>query len=111
MEASMVLRDVSRSWGRNRRRLVRDRNGRLLGSTRIVLSAIQVRAVERMFRTGRSLEAIADAIGVCRNTIQRILRDQLQHVPRRKRSWMDVQRREDPSPDELRQQMADIRGS
>jgi hypothetical protein len=107
----MVRRDVSRSGVRNGRRLMRDRSGRLLGSTRIVLSAIQVRAVERMFRTGRSLEAIADAIGVCRNTIQRILRDQLQHVPRRKRSWMDTARREDPSPDELRQQMADLRGS
>ncbi len=107
----MVRRDVSRSGVRNGRRLMRDRSGRLLGSTRIVLSAIQVRAVERMFRTGRSLEAIADTIGVCRNTIQRILRDQLQHVPRRKRSWMDTARREDPSPDELRQQMADLRGS
>lgn len=107
----MVRRDVSRSGVRNGRRLMRDRSGRLLGSTRIVLSAIQIRAVERMFRAGRSLEAIADAIGVCRNTIQRILRDQLQHVPRRKRSWMDTARREDPSPDELRQQMADLRGS
>ena len=64
MEARMVRRDVSRSGVRNGRRLMRDRSGRLLGSTRIVLSAIQVRAVERMFRTGRSLEAIADTIGV-----------------------------------------------
>lgn len=105
----MMRRDVSRNWGRNRRRLMRDRSGRLLGSTRIVLSDIQVRAVERMVRTGESLEAIADAIGVCRNTIQRILREQLQHVPRRKRSWMDIARREDPTPDELRQQMAELR--
>jgi len=105
----MVRRDVSRCWGRNGRRLMRDRSGRLLGSTRMILAGCHVRAVERLFRMGKSLDAIADAIGVSRNTLQRRLRDQLAHVPRRKRSWMDTVRREDPSPDELRQQMADLR--
>lgn len=107
----MMRRDVSRNWGRNRRRLMRDRSGRLLGSTRIVLSDIQVRAVERMIRTGESLDAIAEAVGVSRNTLQRRLHDQLSHIQRRRKSWMDVARRADPTPGELQQQMADLRGS
>lgn len=106
----MSPRDVARSWSRNRRHLLRDRHGRLRGSTKHLLTDLEVAAVERLMRAGASLEAIASAIGVSRNTLQRRLRDQMTHVARRKRSWMDVQRRTDPPPDELRRRLEGLRG-
>ena len=105
----MQHRDASRSWNRNGRRLMRDRLGRLMGSTRMVLADSQILAVKRLFRMGKSLDEIADAIGVSRNTLQRRLADQLAHLPRRRKSWMDVSRRDDPSPEELLQEMAKLR--
>lgn len=95
----MVRRDVSRSGVRNGRRLMRDRSGRLLGSTRIVLSAIQVRAVERAWRKGESVESVADMAGVSINTLYAILARQLTHIRRRGRGRFV--RRETTPPTEL----------
>jgi hypothetical protein len=81
----MKQRDVSRSWSRNRRHLVRDRFGRLAGSTRIVLTAIQVRAVERAWRRGDSVESIADMVRVSKNTLYAIVTRQLGHLRMRGR--------------------------
>jgi len=88
---------------------VRDRLGRIVDSKPLALTAVQAKAVERLMRAGRSLQDIADAIGVSRNTLQRRLRDQLAYIPRRGRAWMDVTRRKDPSQEELRQQLAGLR--
>ncbi len=81
----MKQRDVSRSWSRNRRHIVRDRFGRLAGSTRIVLTAIQVRAVERAWRRGDSVESIADMVSVSKNTLYAIVTRQLGHLRMRGR--------------------------
>jgi DNA-binding NarL/FixJ family response regulator len=105
----MQQRDVSRNWSRNRRNLIRDRKGRILTSTRLVLTATQERTVQRLLQTGKSLEAIAEAIGVSRNTLQRRLRDQLSHLPRRGRAWMDVACRPSPTDEELRVEIERMR--
>lgn len=105
----MQQRDVARNWSRNRRNLVRDSKGRIVTSTRLVLTPNQERAVARLLRRGKSLEAIADAIGVSRNTLQRRLRDQLCHLPRRGKCWMDVSRRPTPSAGELPQERQEAR--
>lgn len=105
----MTSRDCARKWNRNGRRLMRDRSGRLMGSTRFVLTAIQVRAVERLWRTGVSVEAIATEIRVPLRTLYRRLADQLSHLERRGRSRMDCRRRDDPTPEQISEIASQIR--
>jgi transposase-like protein len=105
-----MQRDVSRNCNR-RHLVVRGVNGRLMGLRKIMLTDRQAKAVERLLRKGSSLESIAEAIGVCRNTLQRLLRDHLPHVPRRGRACMDVRRRDDPTPEEMQSRLGSLRES
>lgn len=87
--------------------LTRDRHGRLRGSLKIVLSDLQVRAVERLTRAGENLDEIALAIGVSRTTLFRRL-NELPQIPRRGRGC-HARRRFTVTPDELRQRVEELR--
>lgn len=104
----MQQRDVARRWSRSRR-LIRDSRGRILGEQRIVLSAIQVRTVERLMRDGTSMEGIADSVGVSYRTLHRILNRDLVHVPRRGRGCKDTTRRSDPTDAEMLRELEKLR--
>lgn len=104
----MQQRDVSRNWSRSKR-LIRDNRGRIRGEQRIVLTAIQVRTVERLMREGTAMEGIADAIGVSYTTLYRILARDLSHVPRRGRGCKDKSRRADPTNEEIMREIEKLR--
>lgn len=104
----MQQRDVARRWSRSRR-LIRDSRGRIVGEQRIVLTAIQVRTVERLMRGGTSMEGIADAVGVSYRTLYRLLVRDLSHVPRRGRGCQDKTRRSDPTDAEILREIEKLR--
>jgi hypothetical protein len=105
----MSHRDVSRSWNRNRLRLLRDRHGRLRGSTRITLTAIEQRAVERSWRAGDSVDSIAIMVGVSKNTLYRIVLTTMPHLRMRGRGKVIRPYVPPPREDEIIAAVGEIR--
>ena len=103
----MTRRDASRGW--SGRQLGRDGLGRLTGSTPIVLTDIQVRAVRRAWRRGDSIEAIADMVAVSKNTLYAIVLRQIRTLRMRGRGRFLREPSRVPTESEIRQAAAAMR--
>jgi hypothetical protein len=79
----------------------RDRQGRLAGALKTLLTREQERAVRRAWRAGKTQAEIAADLGVGQDLLRARLRDQLADLPRPGRGRRGGRRASDPTEEEI----------